>query len=375
MSDAEKTEEATPQQIRKARERGEVAKSSELASAAVLAAGLGALAAQQAIISQGFREMFHTAMDTAARPDLLPGMAVAAFATLTAQGMMLVMPAILAMTVAGALASYLQVGSLFTLDPLMPKLDKLNVFAGMKRMFFSMQTYIELLKTTLKMAVITIITWNIIASELRTILLLGTLPVGEASVQMMRIFGRCITAILLFYVAVAVLDLFYQRWQHGKKLRMSKEQVKQEHKEQEGDPHYKSKRKRMHEEISQGQMIRQVEKADIIVINPTHIACALRYDPKEDSAPRLVAKGEGHVAQQIRDIAKQQDIPIIRDVTLARALNELELDTMIPEELYDAAAEVLKWVEMVAASQGQTPRWLKTEEPAGEADNASKEAP
>jgi flagellar biosynthetic protein FlhB len=360
----ERTEEATPKQIRKSRERGQVAKSTEMNAAAVLMAGLGVLAAQQAAIAAGLRAVMESAIATAVRPDLSAGMALGALGSLTIQGLMLIAPAMLAMVCAGAMTSYLQVGAIFTFETLKPKLDKLNVFMGLKNMLMSSKTWIEMGKATLKITVIAAMTWNIIQSELRTILLMGTLPVGEAAVQMMRITGRCVTNILLFYVGVAVLDFFYQRWQHLKGLRMSKEQVKQEYKEQEGDPHYKHKRKRMHEEISKGQMIRQVEKADIIVTNPTHIACALRYDPKQESAPRLIAKGEGFIAEQIKEIGKQQDIPIVRDMSLARALNELELDTQVPEELYDAAAELLKWVEMVAASQGQTPRWLKKDEAA-----------
>lgn len=364
MSDTsqEKTEEATPRQLRKARERGQVAKSAELSSAAVLATGIGMIAAQAAVIGDHFRDLTHLALRTAARPDLNPNIVIGSLGKLAGIAMQAIMPMIIAMAAVALFVSFMQVGALLTLEPLKPSLQKLNVLAGLKKMFFSGRTYIELLKAIVKIAVISLMSWNAIKSELPVLLQLGRLPVQDACLQSLRIISRCSWQIIMFFAAIAVLDFFYQRWQHGKELRMSRQQVREEYKEQEGDPHNKHQRQRMHHEIVNSVMIAQTEKADVVVTNPTHIACALRYDPKKEGAPRLIAKGTGWVAQQIKEIAAEKDIPVVRDISLARALNELELETLVPEELYDAVAELLKWIEIVAAAEGRTPAWTQPAE-------------
>jgi flagellar biosynthetic protein FlhB len=139
---------------------------------------------------------------------------------------------------------------------------------------------------------------------------------------------------------------------------MTREQVKQEHKEQEGNPEAKHQRKHLHQELATQSMLHKARKANVIVTNPDHIACALRYDPESEDAPRLLGKGTGYLAEKLKEIAREEDIPVVRDVTLAHALYEMEEDQQIPEELFDAVAEVLKWVELVMRSQGQVPAWL-----------------
>ncbi|MEX2215507.1 MAG: flagellar biosynthesis protein FlhB [Phycisphaeraceae bacterium] len=355
----DKTEDATPKQLRKAREKGQVARSAEMTAAAVLIAGVGMFVSQAGVIADAFQAIFRTTIATAVREDLTPLMMIDTLGTMAGLGFAAITPVIVIMAAAGLFIAFIQVGALLTFEPLKPKLEKLNIFAGMKRLFFSMNTYIELLKGILKITVIGLLCWNVIRSELEVLLQLGKLDLVTASGQTLRIVMRCVWQILLFFVAVAVLDFLYQKWKHAKDHRMTKQQVKDEYKEQEGDPHNKAQRERMHREISQQVMVAQTEKADVIVTNPEHLACALRYDPENEGAPRLVAKGEGHVAQQIKQIGKEKGIPVLRDVSLARALYELNVDTQIPEELYDAVAEVLKWVEMVAASEGREVPWLK----------------
>src|SRR5262249_3510247 len=136
----------------------------------------------------------------------------------------------------------------------------------------------------------------------------------------------------------------YQKWQFNQDMMMTKEEVKNEYKEQEGDPHYKAKRKRMHQEISQGNMLRNARKADVVVVNPTRYAVAIQYDKSNRGAPVVVAKGERVVAEKNREVAKEGGIPIMRNVGLAQALMKVEVDDVIPEDLYEAVAEVLNWV-------------------------------
>lgn len=355
----EKTEQATPQALRKARERGEVAKSTELSAAALLLTAFGVITWQLESIGAGFGSMAERTFKAATETEPNTAVMLNAFADAIQQAVGLVLPLIVALVAVAMLVPFLQVGAIITFEPLKPSLKKLNPISGLKKMFFSLSTYVELLKGIAKLTVIFLIVWNIIQQEIATILMLGMLPLEAVVAQSVRIIGRCVMYIIMFFAAIAVLDLFYQRWQYAKNMRMSKEQVKQEYKQQEGDPTNKSARKRLHQEILRDAMVLSTAKADVVVTNPTHIACALRYDPDEEASPRLVAKGNGYIAEQIKQVAKDNDIPIVRDVGLARALQELELDTEVPEELYDGVAEILKWVEMVAMSQGETPKWLR----------------
>ncbi len=365
----EKTEQATPQQLRKARERGEVAKSTELTAAALLAVAFGTIAWRLSDIGEVFSAMAKRTFRVATEAELNAGLLLTGLADAVAEASGLILPLIVALAAIGILVPFLQIGALVTLEPLKPSLNKFNVLNGLKKMFFSLSTYVELLKGIAKLTIIGIIVWTVVEGEIRTILMLGNLSLEVIVAQAVRITGRCVAYIVMFFALIAVLDLFYQRWQYAKNMRMTKEQVKQEYKEQEGDPQNKSARKRLHQEILRDAMVLSTSKADVVVTNPTHIACALRYDPVEEASPRLIAKGNGYIAQQIKQVAKDHDVPIVRDVGLARALNELELDTEVPEDLYDAVAELLKWVEIVATAQGQTPKWLQEPESA-EAEQA-----
>src|SRR5436853_7544977 len=141
-------------------------------------------------------------------------------------------------------------------------------------------------------------------------------------------------------MGIAVLDFFYQRWQFSKSHRMSREQVKQEYKEQEGNPEAKHQRKHLHQEMATQSMLHKVRKANVIVTNPDHIACAIRYDPDSEDAPRLLGTGTGYLAEKLKEIAREEDIPVVRDITLAHALYAMEEDQQVPEELFDAVAEV-----------------------------------
>jgi flagellar biosynthesis protein FlhB len=258
---------------------------------------------------------------------------------------------------------YFQVGPLLAFGPLMPKFSKLNPVSGIKKAMFSMQAYIELLKAAVKVIVVAVIFWIGVKAEMRNVLMLSTQAPSVAGQETMAIAGKALTRTIMFFIAIGALDFLYQRWNYHKGLRMSKEEIKQEYKEQEGDPHHKSHRKQLHEELASESMVQHARKADAMVTNPTHLACALRYDPDSEDAPRLLAKGKGYLADRLREIAKEEDIPIVRDVSLAHALFALETDAQIPEELFDAAAEVLKWVETVLKAEGAVPRWLQPREP------------
>jgi flagellar biosynthetic protein FlhB len=363
MSDSgEKTEEATPRQKQKARERGEVAKSKDLTGSVLLAVAALVLASQIDVAARQIGALAKAIFATAGTAQLTQASMLSVLGQAALQAGLALLPLLAAIFATAAFVSFVQVGALVTLDPFKPKIEKFNPINGIKKMLFSMQAYVELLKSAAKILIVGFIFYQVIRGELPTILRLGTQPPEIIARQALRIAGKGLTRAVLFYMGIAVLDFFYQRWQHSKNLRMTREQVKQEYKEQEGDPHSKAHRKHLHQEILTQSMLHKARKANVMVTNPDHIACALRYDPGEEDAPRLLGKGTGYLAEKLKEIAREEDIPIVRDISLAHALYKLEEDDQIPEELFDAVAEVLKWVEVVLRAQGEVPVWLQPRE-------------
>jgi len=364
-SSQEKTEEATPHKLQKAREKGEVAKSQDMASAMLLLAAFGLLTFQAGAMGEAFQRVLTTCFQRAQRDPITPKVMLETLGEVSTDAMAAIIPLMIVLALMGLAVMFVQVGALLAFETLKPKLEKLNPISGLKRLFFSLPTYVELIKSIVKLLVIGAISWIVIQTELEVILQLGKAPPVIILAQTVRIISRCVFYMILFFIGMSVLDLFYQQWQYKKNQRMTKEEVKKEHKQMEGDPEHKQKRKELHEEINQGMMLSDAREADVMVTNPDHIACALRYDPDKDGAPRLLAKGTGHLAEKLKQIAKEEGIPILRDPSVARALHELEINTEVPKELYDAMVGVLKWVEMTAAQRGALPRWRQTKEHEG----------
>lgn len=333
----EKTEEPTPKRLREARRKGQVPKSRELGTAAVVLATGGALVATGEGVLTELRAVFALTFgaieaDTAPLEVLNAGVAI---------GASLIVPILLAAMVAGTMASFLQVGPLLTMEPVKPQLKRLDVIQGIKNLFTRRQL-MELLKTLLKMAIVGFVLFQVLRDGLRGIVGLA----GRDAFATLEGTGSLVTS-LLFRVggavlAIAILDVFYQRWQHRRDQRMTKDEVKREYKDAEGDPHAKQERERVHREIVEHDAVEQVRDADVLVVNPTHLAVALRYDEDRGDAPTVLAKGQEHLAQRMIRAAKEAGVPIMRDVPLARALYELERGDEIPEALYEAVAAVLR---------------------------------
>ena len=358
----EKTEEATPQKLRKAREKGEVPKSQDLNTALMLTVALAALGLQLQTLGRGLADMTRGSFETALEPGLTNERIISGMGAAMDSGARMLLPFLIILAAFSFVFPFLQVGPLLALEGLKPKLDRLNPIAGMKRLFFELSAYIEFLKAFLKVTIIGLLAWIILKSHLREVLSLASVGVGDAARVTIAVLVDLALWTALSVMALAVLDLFFQRWHFAKKQRMSKQEVKDEYKQSEGDPHYKSQRKQMHQEILEHSVVESVRQSDVVVVNPTHIACALRYDPDEDDAPRLLSKGRGVLAERIKEVAKEEGIPIVRDRSLARALVELELDDLVPEALYEAVVEVLHWVEEVAISEGREVKWRKSDE-------------
>lgn len=253
--------------------------------------------------------------------------------------------------IVGLLVDFLQVGSLFTLDPLIPKLDKLNPIQGFKNMF-SKKQIIELLKSVLKISVTGYVVYGVVRDALGMVV--GTVS-GDARLTMAvmgELLYRVAVRVGLLFFLFAIFDVWFQRRSFMKDMMMSKDEVKREYKESEGDPHHKAKRKELHQEILESAAMENVKGADVVVTNPDHLAIALRYDSEKDQAPTVVARGMDARAQVIKDLAKQHDVAVLRNVPLAHALYRVELGHEVPEELYDAVAEVLNFVYSLKQPQG-----------------------
>ncbi len=337
---SEKTEEPTAKKLRDARKRGEVPKSRELSTAAVLLATTGAAIATGeqlvASLSQLLKVSFDAvsgAVPVAPTDMLLVGATVGAEAAL---------PLVLCAMVAGTLASFLQVGALVSFEAVAPKAERIDPIKGFKNLFTQKQ-FIELLKSILKIGIIGYVAYTVLRDGTRGVVSLASRD-GQALLDATGALGRS----LLLKVggaigAIAILDVFYQRWRFRRDQRMSKDEVKREYKDAEGDPHAKQERERMHREIIEHSTLEDVRGADVLVVNPTHLAIALVYD--EDSghdAPEILAKGQDALAKRMIEVARAEGIPIMRDVPLARSLYDMQLGEEIPESLYEAVAAVLR---------------------------------
>jgi len=249
------------------------------------------------------------------------------------------------MMVLAALVAPLMLGGwLFSTQSLAPKFSKLNPIAGIGRLF-STQSLAELIKAIAKSLLVGTVAYWVISANLSSIMSLMSEPVGSALPHTMRLVANCCVLIIASLLLVAAIDVPYQLWSYYRKLRMSREDLRQEHKESEGDPQIKAQIRRQQQQMARRRMMTEVANADIVVTNPTHFAVALKYRDKEMRAPRVVAKGSDLLALRIRAIGEENNVPILEAPPLTRALyRHTKLGEEIPAALYAAVAEVLAWV-------------------------------
>lgn len=340
----EKTERATPKRREDARKRGQVARSMELNSVTILFFGLVSLSFLSSWIFQQVTGGFTA--NIALIPDLVltPSVAHQIFKENGFRVLRTVFPMMVVIVIGGILINFAQVGALFSLEPITPKAEKFDLIKGAKRIF-SKKTAVELFRDVLKVAIIGSVAFLTIRAEFPKIILLTDQSAGQVLVFCATTTLKLGLRIALALLFLAILDFAFQRFEQEKNLRMTRQEVKEELKEYEGDPLIKSRVKRIQRELSRKRMIKEVETADVVVTNPTHIAVALRYDMEKDEAPLLVAKGKRLIAEKIKEIARKFDIPIVENKPLARSLFELaEVGMLIPAKLYRAVAEVLAYV-------------------------------
>ncbi len=349
-SSQEKTEDATPKRLREARKKGQVPKSKDLETIFVMITFFGVLSVSLGYMGKELKSLMTEAFRTVGDPriggDTIYSLGKASLYTMAK----VCAPALLAGMLVAAIVGFLQVGGIFSLDPLKPQGKKLNPIEGLKNMFKTM-TFIELIKNICKISFIFIIAYQVINGNLFQVLQTIRVSLFDASQLAGGIIFTIVLRVLILFMVLAVADFMIQRWQFMKQMRMSKDEVKREYKQDEGDPHIKSHRKALHREFAFGDVQKQVKTADAVVTNPVHVAVAIKYDKKEMGAPEIVAKGQRLFADMIRKVAEENNVPIMRNVPLAWSLLELEVGDEVPEELYNAVAEILAVVYKLKREQ------------------------
>ncbi|MBY0278759.1 flagellar biosynthesis protein FlhB [Candidatus Binatia bacterium] len=341
---SDKTEEPTPRRAEKAREEGQVARSSDVTSATVLLTAVIAMSQWGGTTSRDLREAMRHGLMQVARADLTPAQVGQAFYDAGAVIVSATLPVILAMMLAGVASNLAQVGVGLYPQLLLPKGSRISPSTGLKRIF-SLRGFVELIKNIVRIVLVSWVAWKVVLStldRLRSVGLLSAseiLAVGGAELVRMMLWVGSTLAVL------AAFDYIWQRRTHQQSLRMSRQEIKDEMRQSEGDPKLRQRMKRAYRDFNNNRMLSEVATADVVITNPTHFAVALRYRGDEQGAPCVVAKGVDEVAERIKQLARAGGVPIVERRTLARALyRTVKVGSEIPYGLYRAVAEVLAYI-------------------------------
>ncbi|WP_409292304.1 flagellar biosynthesis protein FlhB [Peribacillus sp. SCS-37] len=340
----EKTERATPKKREDAKKKGQTAKSQDVNTAVVLLTVFFTLVITGPSMAGKMMFIFTEYLRDFKNINLNQDSIQPLFTGLVKEVALLLAPILGAAMVAGALANYVQVGVMFSSEAIQFKLDKINPISGFKRIV-SLRALVELLKSILKISLVGLVTFVVVWDRLPEIMLLSQKSPGDAMAALGKItlnVGLFAGGALLF---LSLLDYLYQKFDFEKSIRMSKQDIKDEYKNIEGDPLIKSKIKQRQREMAMQRMMQEVPKADVVITNPTHFAIALKYDGEKSEAPTVVAKGVDFIAQKIKLVAGENDITMVENRPLARALyDSSEIGQAIPEEFFKAVAEILAYV-------------------------------
>jgi len=343
-NDQEKTEQATPKRREEAREKGQVAKSRELASVAVLGAcllyfyfGASSMITQiMDLMKMYFRKSGQLSISTVNIQPLMFDLLFQIF--------IIVIPLLLVALFAGFIVNILQVGFVVSSEALTPKFSKIDPIKGFKRLF-SMQSFVELIKSILKIAIVGMVAYLTIKSESEMIFPLMDHNIPDIFAYIGKVSFKILYTTCWVLIVLAVLDYAYQKWEHEKSIKMAKQEIKEENKQSEGDPLIKGRIKRLQREMSRKRMMAAVPKADVVITNPTHFAIAIRYESETMRAPVVIAKGADFLAEKIKEIAANNGVPIVENKPVAQVLYKMvDVEQAIPENLYKAVAEILAHV-------------------------------
>jgi type III secretion YscU/HrpY family protein len=343
----DKTEKPTPKRLKDARKKGNVSKSRDITSTVVLIFWLVLLGFGVTYAGERLMLLMDVALSLSVKEvdfvhklSAIGGIAIESLLIICA---LFLVP----VAVFGSLIEFLQVGPVLSFEKIKPKMENLSIASGFKRMF-SMDNLIEVIKHILKTALLFFIAWLVLKAflpKLTLLLMAEPITMGQA---LWGVSFKLIAWTVGIFFLVSILDAGYQKYSYMKKLRMSMRDIKQEYKDSEGDPMIKQKRREAHQEWSQQGATQAAKDANVIVVNPTHVAIALDYDRKSSPAPTIAAKGEDYVARAMREAAEEEGVPILRNVGLARELlANAEEGDIIPSDLFDVIAEVILWATEV----------------------------
>jgi len=341
--DAQKTEDPTPKKLDEARKRGQVPMSKETNTWIMMLVGTIVIVALGPGIMERLAFVLRAMLSESWQMSTVPGASkVLAQVTLEVFGIMGF--AFVILVIAAMAGPFAQVGPLLSSESIKPKLDKLSPMAGFKRIF-SKNAMFEFVKGILKVVMIGWVCYIALEPYFPGLESTIDLPIPELLKMMMEAFIRLMTAILIALLLLAAADLLYQRWSHYQQMRMSKQEIKDEYKQTEGDPHVRSRLRQIRMERARNRMMNNVPDSTVVVTNPTHFAIALKYEPEIMDAPICVAKGMDLIALKIREVAEENQVVIVENPPLARTLYKaIEIDQTIPPEHYKAVAEVISYV-------------------------------
>ncbi|MGF6851309.1 type III secretion system export apparatus subunit SctU [Paraburkholderia sp. CI3] len=350
----EKTEQPTEKKLREAREEGQTAQSKDLTGAVSLMLVLLLAVTGADFLSGKLKQLVQISLDAVSGDHSLAGI-TRVWLDLAASAVFLLFPFALVALLGAVLALAPQVGLMISMKPVAPKLSAVSPASGIRRIF-SLKSLLELVKMLVKAVLLGAVLYE-------AVLMLMPLIAGAAfqSVNTLIVLSwqsvlRVVGVAALVYLLIGAADLKLQQWLLIRRNRMSKEDIKRENKESEGDPEIKSKRKALARELANSAPTRQaVDSANVVVVNPTHYAVALRYDPAEFGIPRVVAKGVDQRAAEIRAFARDANVPIVGNPPVARALYKVQLNNGIPEELFETVAAILRWVASLSDPDGAPP--------------------
>lgn len=336
----EKTEEATPRRLREARKKGQVARSRDLNTFVILAAAFFLVWAMinymGDYIMASMKETFEIASKVNISDEEIVRYGQKSFYIY----LKAILPYLGVITFIALAVGFVQTGPIFSAEPLKPKTSRLNMIENMKN-WFKVTSLVELLKNVAKVIIIFTIAYMVIKDNLRETVLTASAALPQSTAVAGKLIAIFLAKVLIVFLVIAIVDLMVQRWQYRKQLRMTKEEVKREYKQEEGDPLIKSVRRQMHREFAMSDVREAVRTSDVVVTNPTELAIAIRYDEHEMMAPQITTKGQRLFAEMIKEIAQEYGVPVMENIPLAWALIELETGDEIPENLYAAMAEVL----------------------------------
>jgi flagellar biosynthetic protein FlhB len=339
----ERTERPTPKKREETRKKGQVAKSRELASVAVLLASLITLTVFGSYMYMHIQTIMRGSFSLPSSNDLNIAEFVVFAHKMITIFITTISPLLAAIVITAVLSNIMQVGFMLSGESIKPKLSKLDPIKGLERLF-SKQSVMELFKSLLKLALVGAVAYLTVSAEMKNIHLLGdrelTSIIAYILLTILKIFIRCTLAM----IPLVVIDYAFQKWEFERRIKMTKKEIKDEFKRTEGDPLVKSRIRSIQRQMARRRMMQAVPQEDVVITNLTSLSVALRYDNAVMNAPRVVAKGSGQIAKRIRELAEAHDVPIVEDKKLAQSLYSMvEVDQEIPPMLYEAVAEVLAY--------------------------------